>query len=152
MIHDNLQNIHQHASICPSVNDAINFLKSTDLTTLKEGIHEIDSKRVFGIVERYQPKQLADAVWETHKRYIDIQVIIAGSERMGCIPLTNDLKIKTPYNQEKDFTFYHTDGPLFIVNQGQFTIYHPNDVHAPGLQLDPQGPPVHKIVMKCLID
>ena len=152
MIHDQLKNIEQHAEICSSVKDAIAYLIKTDLKSLEVGKFDIDGKRIFAIVEKYQPKQMADAVWETHKRYIDIQVIITGSERMGYLPLTDKVEIKTAYNEERDFTYYNTDGELFVVSEGEFAIYEPLDVHAPGLLLEPEGGAVHKIVMKCLID
>ena len=51
---------------------------------------------------------------------------------MGWKPRETCRTEKGPYNEEKDVMFY-TDAPdmFFELRGGQFTIFFPNDVHAP---------------------
>ena len=54
---------------------------------------------------------------------------------------------------QKDAILFDADGQLFMVSAGDFAIFAPCDVHAPGLATDlPDGSAeVCKVVMKCRV-
>jgi YhcH/YjgK/YiaL family protein len=69
----------------------------------EERRYELDGDDVFAIVMSYPTKRETDAgaVLETHRKYVDIQMALAGSERIACYPV-HSLRMKTPYNAERD--------------------------------------------------
>jgi len=153
MIKDRLDNAAAYEKLGAGISRAMEFLRSTDCTTLAPGKYEIDDQRVFAVVQRYAPRPLAQAAWEAHHRYIDVQYLAEGAERIGVTPLTPGLKLAKPYDPHTDLIFYETNGDLLTFHAGEFGIFTPSDVHAPGLALDaPADGEVLKVVVKVRVD
>lgn len=90
-----------------------------------------------------RPKTKEEARLETHNDFIDIQIPLSGEEVMGYTPRT-DLP-EAAYNAEKDITFYEGLATDYLtVKPGMFTIFFPEDAHAPGIT--PDG--VRKVIVK----
>jgi biofilm protein TabA len=73
------------------------------------------------------------AGFEVHRRYLDIQHIIAGSEVIGWAG-RDRLRIDEKYDEQKDVEFFHSPerSTLLEVHPGQFAFFYPDDAHAPG--------------------
>lgn len=153
MIKDRLEHAGAYAPLGSGIARALEFLQTTDCTRLAPGKYEIDDQRVFAVVQQYEPKPIEQAAWEAHHRYVDVQYVARGSERMGATSLTPDLPIAKPYDPHTDLIFYETCGDLLTVSAGEFVIFTPQDVHAPGLaaQTGPAGE-VLKVVVKVRVD
>ncbi len=153
MIVDLLDHAMSYRAVGPRVSAALNWLRRTDLARLAEGRHELDGDRLFAMVARYQTKPLELARWEAHRRYLDVQCVVAGVERVGYAPLLPELPVAEPYDPLKDIVYYEGAGDLIHLRAGQFAIFGPQDVHAPGLAAgDPPTPgTVLKVVVKCRV-
>jgi YhcH/YjgK/YiaL family protein len=149
MILDRLENADAHKTLSPEVALAFDYLRRTDLSQLANGRHDIDGDRVYAIVQRYVPKPPKEGKWEAHQKYLDIQYMASGSERMGHAPLRAGLPVERPYDPQGDAALYHVDGKLFVVPEGSFAIFAPEDIHSPGLALEVSGGEVCKVVVKC---
>jgi YhcH/YjgK/YiaL family protein len=146
MIADLLVNAEQYTALGPSIARGLRFLAETDLTSLPIGRHEIDGTHLFALVSEYQPKALSQGKWEAHRRYLDLQYVVAGVERFGVAPL-GQLKAGD-YNAEKDITWLTgAAGDYLTVAAGQFLILWPGDAHMPGLDAGVPGQ-VRKVVVK----
>ncbi len=88
-----------------------------------------------------------------HRRYLDVQYVAEGTERIGYAPLTEQWKVVEPYDEAKDVAFYDARGDLIEVPAGSFAIFGPQDIHAPGLVGGtlPVVRGVLKVVVKCLL-
>ena len=151
MILDRIENAMTYRSVGPRVSAALNYLRRTDFSKLSEGRHELEGDRLFAIVQRYRTKPLREARWEAHRKYLDVQYVVEGIERMGYLSRADELPVRGPYDPEKDLVFYDVRGDLFEVNAGGFAIFGPQDIHAPGLAAGdpPVAGEVLKVVMKC---
>ena len=60
--------------------------------------------------------------------------------------------IKTPYNAEKDVTFYENfvGASKIVLQKDEYAILYPNDIHRPGMQYKTSCP-VKKVVVKVKI-
>ena len=154
MILDRLENGDMYRALSDEMALALDYLRETDFRKVADGRHELDGDRVYAIVLRYRPKPLAEARWEAHRRYIDVQYVAQGIERMGCTSLRGDLPVRQPYDAKKDLVFYDAEGELFEVRAGGFAVFAPHDVHAPGLAMDsPEtASEICKVVVKCHAD
>jgi biofilm protein TabA len=154
MILDRLENAGLYRPLGANIALALDYLRRTDFSQMPLGRHEVDGDRVFAIVQRYQPKPLAQIVWEAHRNYVDVQFLAAGAERMGYVPLDDDLTVRQAYDAQKDAALFDTAGQLFTMSAGDFAIFAPHDVHAPGLELDvpASAAEVCKVVMKCRVE
>src|ERR1043165_1372495 len=132
MILDNIANIDKYACLHPRFAKAFEFVKNQNLETLEPGKFEIDGKDIHASVSAKEGVKEEDAKFECHDNYFDIQVCPTGSETIGWSPRDGCKNVKTPYNPEKDVTFF-ADKPstYFQMKAGQFAIFYPEDVHAP---------------------
>lgn len=153
MILDRLAHAAAYRRLSPSLAKAFDYLEATDFTGLADGRHDIDGDRVFAIVQHNRTKAPAVAIWEAHRKYIDVQYMVEGTERMGYLPLDKAI-VSTPYDAEKDAAFYKPGNDLIEVGAGSFAVFGPQDVHAPGLVAGSPATPaeVVKVVVKVAVD
>ena len=132
MILDNIANIDKYVCLHPRFAKAFAFVKKQNLETLEVGKFEIDGKDIHAAVSAKEGAKAEDAKFECHDHYFDIQVCPTGSETIGWSARSDVKDVKTPYNPEKDVTFF-ADKPstYFQLKAGQFAIFYPEDVHAP---------------------
>lgn len=88
---------------------AFNFLAHTNLDSLPLGRIDL-SDDIYITISEYRTKEPEDALYEAHKKYIDVQYLISGSEYIGILRDTALLKEMQPYDEEKDIAFYASDG------------------------------------------
>ena len=154
MIFDRIEHAALYRGLGVDISAALDYLRGTDLSGLPDGRYELRGDRLIAIVQRYQTRPPEDARWEAHRRYLDVQYIAEGIERMGCASLHAGLTISRPYDAGLDIEFFETCGSSFEVPAGSFVIFMPQDIHAPGLAAGspPSPSEVLKVVMKCRID
>ncbi len=149
MILDTLENYTLYSAINERIAKGFAVLRNTDLDTITSGKHDIEGDTLFALVQEYQTKPLKECKLESHKRYIDIQYLIRGEELMGVTTKNNQLVVEQ--NDEKDYTFYEGTTSLVRVAQGMFTIFFPDDIHQPCVQVQ-SAAAVKKVVIKVLIE
>jgi biofilm protein TabA len=127
---------------------AFNFLSKHDLDTIAPGKYPVDGTNVFATVTTDPSKDFDKTQWESHRKYIDLQCVIKGEEKMGKAPFTG-LTVTKPYDETKDVANYSGDGKIYTVPAGTFMIFFPSDAHRPNIT--PGGNKVvKKIVIKIL--
>lgn len=91
---------------------------------------------VFAIEQVYQSKLRAEGFFESHRKYIDVQVIVAGEELMEVEDIAR-LTVSQTYDVDRDFLKYaDTAGATVLkLRQDDAAIFFPVDGHMPGLQL-----------------
>ncbi len=154
MVKDRIENALAYAPLGPGIARAMEYLNAHDLSGISAGKHEIDGQNIFAIVQRYQPRPLTEAVWESHFRYIDVQYVVSGVERMGHSSLRDQPKVLKPYDPQTDLVFYEAGIDLLVFHPGEFAIFSPQDVHAPGLAVEGGDSPseVLKVVVKIRVN
>ena len=106
---------------------------------------------VYAMVQSYETKSRENAKYEAHRRYIDVQLLLMGTEIIAVEPL-NVMRRHTclmEYDAEKDAELYaaNSDGTDHLLGKGDFLILMPEDAHMPGLCA--QNPiEVRKVVIK----
>ena len=130
---------------------AFTFLKTADLKNLPLGKQELEGEHLFVSVAEYMGKEKEEVLFESHKKYIDIQNVIKRKEIMGITTL-DKVEVAEPYNEEKDITFYTYNGGNYLkATPENFFIFLPEDVHRPSIKTN-ANVPIRKIVVKIYID
>jgi biofilm protein TabA len=145
MISDELTNAGLYGALGPGIARGLRFLSETDLASLAPGTHELEGKRLFALVSDYAPKPVAECRWEAHRRYIDLQYMVSGIERMGIAP-TSHMK-ETDYQADRDLVRLEGAGDFLTFGAGQFMILWPGDAHMPGVATNAPGV-ARKVVVK----
>ncbi|QHL86569.1 DUF386 family protein [Nibribacter ruber] len=132
MVLDQLQHADRYTSLHPLFAQAFQFLREADVLNLPTGKHEILGQEVFALVSDEKGKPQEEAKLEAHLKYIDIQYVVKGIDRMGWKNLSECSAPSEPYVAEKDIAFYPDKTNTWLdVPAGSFTIFFPSDAHAP---------------------
>ena len=85
-----------------------------------------------------------EAVFETHRKMIDVQIPLDAPETYGYTPLCDLPEVE--YNEEKDITKYPGVKAETLVNckPGEFAIFFPQDGHQPCIGTGT----IHKAIFK----
>jgi YhcH/YjgK/YiaL family protein len=150
MILDHLENATLYYRLGDRLAVALRALQKPELLRADDGRHELQGADVFALVQRYDTKPRDQGRWEAHRRHIDVQYVVSGTEVMGHAQLAG-MTVTEPYNAEKDVVFLDGQGNFITVAAGMFAIFHPHDAHMPGLAVAVPAP-VHKIVIKIRVD
>jgi biofilm protein TabA len=132
---------------------AFTFLKSNDLPSLEIKRYEIDGDNAYAPVSEYLSKTEIEGKFEVHRRYIDIQYVISGEEKIGLAPLENREQVLTPYSEENDIEFLTvSDSDYHKATPANFFIFFPSDIHKPGMRTGQDSVTIRKIVVKVKVD
>jgi len=132
MIIDSLENADRYIGLHKGFAKAFEFIKNQNLGTIAVGKYPIDGTDIHASVSAKEGVTAADAKFEAHDHYMDIQVCPEGAEQIGWKPRSECHQPKGDYNAEKDVTFFNDQPDMYFqLKAGQFAIFFPEDVHAP---------------------
>lgn len=103
---------------------------------------------VYALVQQYDTVPPAGSLYEAHKKYIDVQYVVSGKERIGYAPV-DSMRVVSTYDEAGDCMMLTGKGCLLDMSAGSIAIFFPCDAHLP--KADPEGQtacPVHKVVLK----
>jgi len=150
MIFDSLDNADKYFVLGEKIKKGFNFLLSSDLINMPDGRHIIDDE-IYANIQTLTTKPLKEQKWEAHRKYIDIQYVIKGREKMGFGLLKDFNKTIVPYDHDKDITFLDGEKYSYVdVNEGNFVIFYPDDIHAPMLSVK-DNEEIKKVIVKVKI-
>jgi YhcH/YjgK/YiaL family protein len=150
MIVDKLKNASQYSGLSPRLCSGLEYLQQTNFSDVTPGRYELDGANLYALVQEYNTKPLDQGKVEAHRKYIDIQYMVQGVERMGYGDIS-DLDVSVPYDDSKDAMFLTGDCDFFIMRAGTFMVFFPQDGHMPGI-IHGGSQPVKKVVVKVRID
>lgn len=132
MIVDSLPNAAKYYSLHPSFKKAFDYVNQNDISTLEEGVFEIDENlKVIVIVGEGNTKEESIKGFECHDKNIDIQISIKGPEIFAWKPREKCVSPNGDYNDERDVRFFYDKPDMYFeLQEKQFAILFPEDVHA----------------------
>ena len=148
MILDVLENARKYVSLHKGFKGAFEFLFRPELKQLAIGRYEIRDGSIFAIVSKEPGRRKEDAQLETHEKYIDIQLVLDGTDEMEWKPKRSCTQPSTEYDPEDDIQLFADAPDAWIsTRSGSFVIFFPEDAHAP---LVSSGS-LHKVVVKIAV-
>lgn len=145
MILDSIKSFERYLNIHASFSKVLEFLKKNDLHTISEGQYVIEENNIWCTVSVAEGKDEADVQLEVHDSFIDIHVILEGSEIIGFRDRSKCLGIEVKYDEANDTAFLNERPEAYVsYSDDNFVICFPQDCHAP---LIGNGP-IRKAVFK----
>ena len=130
MIVDSLEQSGRYFSLNPCFSLAFSALRTSSPHT--SGRIELDGDNAFILFSQSQGKKRHETMLEAHRRYIDIHYCFDGVEEIGWRPTQACQHIKTPYDEQNDFTTFVDPAECWVVlTPGLLAIFFPEDAHAP---------------------
>ena len=138
MIYDHVSNLHQYSALGRHFETAARFVESLDLSAVAAGHYDVDGENVYANVIERELTQ-APALWEYHRRYADIHLLLKGDEVVGCLPISR-LTDPPAVDEATDCaTVGDLSGAMIALRPGEFVIALPQDVHLPNVPREGGG-------------
>lgn len=132
MIIADLTACHRYYNLHPRMREMLEYIVQHDFSQQEAGRILLDGDNLFINLDEVGLKTKEQQRLEFHKNYIDIQVPLLQAETMGWTALSDLTTPDIAYNPKRDCGFYtQAAKEYFCVKPGQFTIFFPEDAHAP---------------------
>jgi biofilm protein TabA len=151
MIYDRFENLDLFCRPGTLLHRALVYASGAGLNAA-EGRTDIDGDRLYASVASYETGPPEERRFEAHRKYIDVQALLEGEERID-VSLDGDLPVLEAYDEQKEVIFLQPP-PNFAslaMRPGFFALFYPHDIHRPGCRLR-GNQRVRKIVMKVAVE
>lgn len=133
MLYDTLENLNQYTGLFEHLDTAIAFIEDGGLEALPLGRTDVDGDAVYVTVSEAAPSPGEGRPFETHSRYIDLHIDLAGAEL--CEVALGDLEEETPYDEAADAALWRGDtSAALILGEGRFAVFMVEEAHKPLIQ------------------
>ena len=131
MIYDSLKHMEAYQGVHPGIYKGLELLRDTDFSKLEDARVEVDGEDLFYLLQSYESKPANDTP-EAHKKYVDIQFLISGREKMGVGALEDMMKEEVEAHPGR---ISGSTGPLDRDHPGQGQVCGPlpGILHAPNI-------------------
>jgi len=128
----------EFGALHPVLREALLRLERTDLKGMEAGKYEWDGDRLFLLVQEPDTAPKTAKRPESHRRYVDIQLLIEGEEWIGYARKTESHVVREDELDAKDYALYEDpeDEIGLILKPGKFAVFFPDDLHRPCVCLD----------------
>ena len=132
MILDSLKSFEKYVNLHASSGKVLEFIRKNDLHTLSEGKHVIEEDNIWCTVSTARCKDESDAPLEVHDSFIDIHVVLEGTEIIGFRDRSKCMGVNVSYDAEKDIAFLNEEPEAYVsYGDDNMVICFPQDCHAP---------------------
>ncbi len=150
MVLDSIQNAARYMHLGKGIANALRYIQDNDLAKVQAGRYEIENDKLVMIVFESNNINTNECKLEGHRRYIDLQYWVTGSELMGH-EILNSQPVLVEYNEKTDCAFYNCVASYSRLLPGMFVIYYPSDLHT--AVTDPlDSATVKKVVFKIMVE
>jgi len=136
------------------IKKACTFLAGNDLSSFPDGRLDIIGDEIFAVFQSYRTSPAKELSFEAHRKYIDLQYILSGTEKMLVADLAALTHEIVPYGEEDDIVFYE-DPPSFseiILTDGDYTFFATKDGHKTRCSAGQPGREIKKVIVKILAE
>lgn len=132
MIVDSLRGFERYLNLHSKFEKAYTYMLKNKLHEMEPGEYSIVGKDIYCTIWEGEGKGLEIPPLEVHDTYIDIHVLLEGSETIGIRDRSRCNGNNIPYDETKDIAFLE-EAPENFVSLGpdNIAIIFPHDAHAP---------------------
>jgi YhcH/YjgK/YiaL family protein len=137
---------------CSVLQEALGWIRNLGQDP-EEGTHYLRGDDMYGMIQSYETKDRSDRLWESHRKYVDLQYCISGGEIIDWEKIEN-LTPDGEFMEDKDATLYQkTEAPSvsLIMQPGRYALLFPEDGHRPGV-VDGVNAGTKKVVVKIALN
>jgi len=151
MIFGNLEFANRYDFLNEKLQRCFSYIQENDLRTFENGVYHIDGDDIFVNVVEYTTTTIENRFWETHRTYVDIHVMLTGTEEIALNFLQN-MTEKQPYSEKEDMLLLEgSKNSSVCLKENDFLICFPEDAHCTGIQVsEPQK--LKKAIFKIKVD
>ena len=154
MIVGNINELSLNPWLPLKISQSIDYVRENINIDSSAGKYDIAGDNAWVMVFDTTTRAIAEALPEYHDKYLDVQIVLSGQEGMA-------FSLKPPHTEmvenklaDNDIAFIKTpvDESIIIMNEGDFIIFYPGEVHKPLCMLNGRQAAVKKAVIKIARD
>lgn len=152
MIHTTFSEIQRYASLNPFFGKAFEALSELKKESFVKGRHEVDGDNIYINAIEYDTNPEEKCIFEAHRKYIDVMLLLEGEEQIGYTPLRNCKNITMEYNEKDECCLAKLEPEMMKVHMlpGDVCILFPEDAHAPSIRCG-EVSHVKKLIAKVIL-
>ena len=149
MILDELKSAANNPIYPDVIRRALTAICKMDLVNLPAGEQEIEGREIYLNHIIATTKPLDEQAPELHRYYIDIHILLEGSEVIGASPSAQGQRPTMDFDSERDYGLFEgiTTETLLTLAPGDIALLFPGELHRPMGTLGDVAP-IRKIVVK----
>ncbi|CNB44005.1 YhcH/YjgK/YiaL family protein [Yersinia intermedia] len=149
MILDELKSAANNPIYPDVIRRALTAICKMDLVNLPAGEQEIEGREIYLNHIIASSKPLYEQAPELHRYYIDIHILLEGSEVIGASPSAQGQRPTMDFDSERDYGLFEgiTTETLLTLAPGDIALLFPGELHRPMGTLGDVAP-IRKIVVK----
>ncbi len=154
MISGKIADLKRYYSVHPAMEFIDKFMQEYTADPKPDGGCDIIPGRLKASISSYETGKAEEKLFEAHKKFADVQVVVKGNERIDWADLSvcTDT-VSEEYSKGGDIAFYADPKYLSSVTleTGMFMMMFPEDAHKPCVMAGEAPEAVTKIVFKVLL-
>ena len=129
--------------------EVCDYLNTLDLNALENGRHDINDQIYMNVMET-ETAEPSSKKAELHHEYLDVQVLIRGTENIEVGANYPDLSKYESYNEADDYQLYADIDDKFTVTMKpkMFAVFYPYEPHKPCCVVNGKTEKIKKLVVK----
>ncbi|MBC5997613.1 DUF386 domain-containing protein [Romboutsia ilealis] len=149
MIFGSINHEKTYSNLNKDILTCFEYARKNDLVDFEKGSYVIDGDEIFVNIVGYETCEKEDRFWEAHKKYIDIHLLLEGSEKIALNFIEN--LMQNEYKEEDDFLSLDGEPNSYVeLKRGDFLVCYPEDAHMTALKVK-QKENVKKAIFKVLV-
>lgn len=131
------------------ITEVCDYLNTLDLNALENGRHDINDQIYMNVMEP-ETAEPSSKKAELHHEYLDVQVLIRGTENIEVGANYPDLSKYESYNEADDYQLCADIDDKFTVTMKpkMFAVFYPYEPHKPCCVLNGKTEKIKKLVVK----
>ena len=113
---------------------------------MENGKHDLNRLGAIALISEYDTKPVSEGFIEFHRKFIDVQIVIRGREKIGIANKINCRELE--YDEEKDLGRLEGQTDFISLDTDNFVIFFPQDGHMPQISCSDKREKVKKVVFK----
>ncbi len=151
MIYGKITDLKRYAPLSPAFEAAQKFVEEYMSEPKADGSYELIPGLLTASVATNELGEAGDKLFEAHRAYADIQVVLKGEERIDCADIAGctDM-VSEEFSKGGDIAFYKDPEIVssLVLGAGMFTVLYPEDAHKPCVKTGEGAQIATKVVFK----
>lgn len=128
---------------------ALEYLKKLKISESDIGCKKIVDDSFYYMVQSYKTRPVSESKLESHRKYVDIQIIVKGKEAMDIVDISRLSTVEEQYNDDADVMFWKPVSTMMqtVLREGDYIVLYPEHAHRGSILID-EAENVIKIVGK----
>lgn len=149
MIFGNVNQENTFGTLEADVKKCIEYVNTHDLSAYEAGSHVIEGDNFFVNIVEYETTTSENRIWEAHRKYLDVHVMLQGEEQID-LNFIHNLAQKEFVEKDDFLPLEGEKNSHAILRTGDFLVCYPGDGHRTAVQVD-KSCKVKKAIFKVMI-